>query len=257
MTKLTMQITQAELEKQAKDALAVLEKLTAVHVPKSLKDALDEDWLATFSDGGLEVMEHVPEAELKAWKSRAITMQNANLILRVMEEKLVREFVHRPDSFYVIATRRLTAVPKFIASHIGEIVSFAVPLVLELSKAIADDHANALVIKAIEARIEFETILPNPDVDLIARLFKDLKVLDARQETLGARLAIVVIAVTGLVGYWTVERLISMAITAAAFKAKVATVISVNLELRANAVKWCLPQAKRRSLRKRKRSRRK
>ena len=251
-----MEIDAAEIEKQGKKAVAVLERLTSVHVPKTIKDALNEDWLALFQDEGLDIMSAVPKAELKAWGSRAVTMRDANLALRIVEETLVKEFVKSAESPFVIATRRLTAIPKFVLSHLGEIVSFALPLTASAIQDGAELEALELINEARKAEYDEEAAKDAPDFDFLAKLSKEMFIIQAEAEAIRDRFTVALAAIMGIVGYWTVERLVSMAATVAAYKAKMVKVVALNLSTQGNAKAWAMPQRKRKSYRKRKVSRR-
>jgi len=263
-------LTVEEIEKQGKKAIETLEKLTAVRVPKTLKDAVNEDWLALFKDGGMGIMESVPKKELKEWNQRAISMRNANELLHGIENALVREFVHRPDSPVVVALKRITAVPRFVLSHIGDIVALGIPLALEG----VQDFAEVVALKAAIGMFEAELAIYFDQYDERGRLIykapsnasgvndriigsrmKGLLMLEEDLRTVENRLAIAVTAILAVIAYWTVERVIALCANAAAYKAKVAETVLKKDEVVKLAKDFCLPQRRRQAFRRRSPSR--
>ena len=250
-----MKIDFKEIEKQGLKAVETLEKLTSVKVPKSLKDALNEDWIALFHDGGIEMMSAVPVEELRSWNQRVITMRDANLALQLVEERLVWEFVRRPDSPWTIAAKRLIMVPRFILEHLGEITSFALPMAAEgiSSKVIAD--IARLSGDVVEEQIEIESRKANPDLNKLAKLWATLAAIDRERETVANRVAIMVAAISALVIYWSIESVLAIARSTAAYRSKMAATVASNHATQGCAKEWALPQRPRKAFRVRRKAR--
>ena len=250
-----MKIDFKEIEKQGLKAVETLEKLTSVKVPKSLKDALREDWIALFHDGGIEMMSAVPVEELRKWNQRVITMRDANLALQLVEERLVWEFVRRPDSPWTIAAKRLIMVPRFILEHLGEITSFALPMAAEgISSKVISDIAR-LSGDVVEEQIEIESRKANPDLNKLAKLWATLAAIDRERETVDNRVAIMVAAISALVIYWSIESVLAIARSTAAYRSKMVATVASNHATQGCAKEWALPQRPRKAFRVRRKAR--
>ncbi len=250
-----MKIDFKEIEKQGLKAVETLEKLTSVKVPKSLKDALHEDWIALFHDGGIDMMSAVPVEELRKWNQRVITMRDANIALQLVEERLVWEFVRRPDSPWTIAAKRMLMVPRFILEHLGEIVSFALPMAAEgvVNKVVSD--IGRLSSEVVEEQIEIESRKENADVNKVARLWRLLDAIDRERETVDNRVAIMVSAISALVVYWSIEGVLGFVRSTAAYRSKVVATVASNHATQGCAKEWALPQRPRKAFRVRRKAR--
>ena len=250
-----MKIDFKEIEKQGLKAVETLEKLTSVKVPKSLKDALNEDWIALFHDGGIEMMSAVPVEELRKWNQRVITMRDANIALQLVEERLVWEFVRRPDSPWTIAAKRLIMVPRFILEHLGEIVSFALPMAAEtvVSKVLSD--VTRLTTDVVFEQIEIESAKENPDMNKLQGLWRVMLVANMEKEHNENRVAIMVAAISALVLYWSIEGVLAIARSTAAYRSKMVATVASNHATQGCAKEWALPQRPRKAFRVRRKAR--
>lgn len=131
-------VTWEEMQKEAKAAIAVLENLLKIEVPGSIKDAVDGNYLESASKVTESVLGHTARREIKAWKSRAITLRAANDILANMEDRLVHAYVLSSSSPARVMLDSLIKLPKFLVKHSAEIAFILVPILLAGAKQYGD-----------------------------------------------------------------------------------------------------------------------
>jgi len=121
-------VTWQEMQKEAQNALRLLDMVGKTPVPQTLRDAIDGKYFAA-SQGVVEsALGHTSGDELREWSQRVIRLDKANEILRSFENEMVKAFVLSSASPARIVIDALIAIPKWILAHLAEIVFILWPL---------------------------------------------------------------------------------------------------------------------------------
>lgn len=127
-----MEVTLEQIQDSAKEALEVLERIQRVHVPVTVKAAINEDWITVGQEAGEGFLSHVSKEQLKEWDSRVISVRAANGILRGFEQAVVENYVGNPKHPVAQAIKRMAEIPKFILGNIVLLWNVVLPLVAKV-----------------------------------------------------------------------------------------------------------------------------
>lgn len=141
------------MQKEAQDALRVLDMVGKTPVPQTLRDAINGDYFAA-STGVVEAaLGHTSGKELREWGQRVMPLKEANEILRQFENDVVKTFVLSSKSPARIIFDAVTAIPKWVLEHLAEIVFILWPLFTGAAMRAADIVSIESRIKEIENEI--------------------------------------------------------------------------------------------------------
>jgi hypothetical protein len=249
-------LTVEEMVSQGKRAVFVLEHLLHVHVPKTLKDALNEDWLAIAQDGGEGFLQSIPEKELRAWGRRTITMERANGLLRTFEESLVESYVKRPENPLSRVFGRFLAMPKFIGNNLVVLGTVVLPLILKFAQEtfrLGTNQVNVDRLKAVLASGMQNGVPINPGQRFAME--QDLAGTEHEIDLAIGEITKIWVSVAAVCAFYAVEDIITLCGTAAALSHSLRPV-TLSRDLLCEAVKKsALPQRNGKRYRSRKRAR--
>jgi hypothetical protein len=236
-------LTVEEMVSQGKKCVFVLENLMHVHVPKTLKDALNEDWVAIAQDGSEGFLQSIPEKELRAWGRRTITIERANGLLRTFEESLVESYVKRPENPLSRVFGRFLAMPKFIGNNLVVLGTVVLPMILKFAQEtfrLGTNQVNVDRLKAVLASGMMNGVPINPGQRFA--LEQDLAGTQHEIDLAIEEITKIWISVAAVCAFYAVEEIITLCSTAGALAQSVRPV-TLSRDLLCEAVKaQALPQ---------------
>lgn len=146
--------TWEEFQKIADEAIKNIETIKGTPLPKSLKDAVNGDFLEAGGDVLEETLGATPKGTMKEWRKRVMGLKAANEILRGYEKGMVRAFVLTPASPARQIYNGLVKVPRWVMQHLAEITLILWPLIVIALQALLDGADIESKIEDQEKRIQ-------------------------------------------------------------------------------------------------------
>jgi hypothetical protein len=249
-------MTLEEIATSGKRAVFVLENVMRIHVPKTLKQALYEDWASIGQDGAEGFLQHIPSDELKAWSRRTITIERANGLLKTFENSLVESYVKRPENPLSKVFGRFLAMPKFIGNNLVVLGTIVLPMILKFASEtwnLARTQTDLERMKAVLA----SGMMNGAPLTQQQRFYMegDLRGAEVEIDRVIGEITKIWIAVAAVCCYYAIEDVVALCGTAAALSHSLRPV-TLSRDLLCEVVKKsALPQRNGKRYRSRKRAR--
>ena len=142
-----------EFQRIANEAIKNIETIRGTPLPKSLKEAVDGNFLEASGDVLEETLGYTPKGEMREWGKRVMSLKAAHEILRGYEKAMVRAFVLSAESPARLIYNGLVRIPRWVMEHLAEITLILWPLILTALEAILDGADIETKIEEQEKRI--------------------------------------------------------------------------------------------------------
>lgn len=129
---------------EARSALDFLELVTGVAIPKTLDDALKQDWATVAQDTGDAYFSRMPKEELKKWKTRVMKLEDAYDIVADYEDALVKHYTSSKDEILLKEIGFIGYKLEFVSAHAGELAIVAKSLLTEIVPSIIGNAASTV-----------------------------------------------------------------------------------------------------------------
>ena len=264
-------------QKMGQDAVKVAESLLKIKVPKTIKDAVDGNFMEAGSELSEKILGHTPSGEMQEWKKRTIRLDVSNKILRDYEEAVVKSFILSSGGVLRNIFDGIMWLPNFITLYLGDFLFLIQPLIWAGLKKFGELVEIERQLKNITASLKKEqellsklyAIVPDSPAeaadirkeiqdsyDHTAELEGDAEMLIKMEREATSFLELAVIALSVVIAFLSVEKLLDVAgsSTAAAVALKPVRDLrdAAILEIKTKS----LPQRRGKRFRVRKRSRR-
>jgi len=118
---------------QAKEAVALMERLEKVDVPSTLADAVAANWMEEGSATD-ELVARLPAGSSDIWRKRLISIDKANELLVELENRMVAELVLNRDQVIWRSVSFLGALLTILPAYTGAALTALVEIGKSLSK---------------------------------------------------------------------------------------------------------------------------
>lgn len=145
-----------EMQKQAEGSLKTLDTMLKTPLPTSVKDAVDGNFMEAGKGVLTVLLGASPKGEMGVWSRRVIPLRTANLILRDFERSIVNAYIMSASSPARTVVDGLLFIPKWIISHMTEVVFVIWPLLVAAVQKFNDVMEIERRVRDIETELRLE-----------------------------------------------------------------------------------------------------